>query len=39
LTPIEVTFSISRVLEKLVNQIAEDGWKFTDGGIDYENLW
>ena len=26
-------------MEKLVNQKAEDGWEFTDGGIDYQNLW
>ena len=47
-TPIEITVGVSLevveaeavscVLEKLVNRIAEDGWEFTDGGIDYQNF-
>ena len=32
------TEAVSCVLEKLVNRIAEDGWEFTDGGIDYQNF-
>lgn len=30
--------AVSCVLEKLVNRIAEDGWEFTNGGIDYQNF-
>ena len=30
--------AVSCVLEKLVNRVAEDGWEFTDGGIDYQNF-
>ena len=47
-TPIEITVGVSLevveaeavscVLEMLVNRIAEDGWEFTDGGIDYQNF-